>query len=139
MADVLTKKQRSFNMSMVKSRNTTPELFLRNVLVAQGFRGSKFYSKLSGKPDIVFLKRKVAIFIDGCFWHKCPRCFVEPATNRRFWKKKIDSNVIRDKIVNATLKKSGWKVLRVWEHELKNKKIIKRKILDKIKDGRRKD
>ncbi len=134
MVDVLTKKQRSYNMSMIRARNTQPEIRLREMLSAGGLRGYRLHYKLMGKPDIVFPRRKIAVFIDGCFWHKCPRCFVKPATNRKFWREKIDSNVARDKVVTTKLKKEGWKVLRIWEHELKNKKIIKRKIIDRIKD-----
>jgi len=74
---------------------------------------------LLGKPDIVFPKKKVAVFIDGCFWHKCPKCFKKPATNKVFWMRKIDSNTKRDKVVNADLKKKGWKVIRIWEHEIR--------------------
>lgn len=139
MADVLTKKQRSYNMSMIKAKDTKPELILRKLLSAHGIRGYRSHYKLTGKPDIVFPKRKIAVFIDGCFWHKCPRCFIKPETNRKFWKNKIESNVRRDRLVNSEFKKKGWKVLRIWEHELKNQKIIKQKILDKIKDDRKED
>lgn len=139
MADVLTKRQRSYNMSMIRAKNTKPELILRKLISASGLRGCKPHYSLAGKPDIVFPKRKIAVFIDGCFWHKCPKCFIKPVTRKKFWKNKIDSNVKRDKVVSRTLRKKGWKVLRIWEHELKNEKIIKRKILDKIKDGRKKD
>lgn len=139
MTDVLTKKQRSFNMSMIKGKNTQPEIILRKIISAAGLRGYRLHYKLTGKPDIVFPGRKIAVFIDGCFWHKCPECFVKPGTNKKFWNEKIDSNVKRDKVVNAELKSKGWKVLRIWEHELRKEKIIKRKILDKIKDGGKKD
>lgn len=139
MADVLTKKQRSFNMSMIKGKNTQPEIILRRIISAAGLRGYRLNYKLPGKPDIVFTKRKIAIFIDGCFWHKCSRCFIKPRTNAKFWNKKIDSNVQRDKVVSTELKSKGWKVLRIWEHELRNERLIKRKILDRIKDGRKED
>ena len=136
MADVLTKKQRSFNMSMIRGKNTQPEIILRRIISAAGLRGYRLNYKLPGKPDIVFTKRKIAIFIDGCFWHKCSKCFIKPRTNAKFWNKKIYSNVQRDKVVSTELKSKGWKVLRIWEHELRKEKIIKRKILDRIKDGR---
>ncbi len=139
MADVLTKKQRSYNMSMIRSRNTQPEINLRKMLSASGLRGYRLHYKLLGKPDIVFPKRKIAIFIDGCFWHKCHECFIKPETNRKFWSKKIDSNVKRDKIVNAELKTKGWKVIRIWEHEIENQKLNKKKIIDKIRHGKKED
>ena len=138
MTDVLTPKQRSYNMSMIRAKNTKPEITLRKLISASGLRGYKLRYRLIGKPDIVFPRRKTIVFIDGCFWHKCPKCFIEPATNKRFWKKKIESNVKRDKIVNAELRKKGWRVLRIWEHEIRNEKIIKRKIIDRIKNARKK-
>jgi len=128
MADVLTKEQRSYNMSMIKAKNTRPEIVLRKLLSSHGIRGYRIHYKLTGKPDIVFPKKKIAVFIDGCFWHKCPRCFVKPQTNKGFWKEKINSNVERDKIVNKKLKKMGWKIIRIWEHELRknlNKSYLK--------------
>jgi len=139
MADVLTKEQRSYNMSMIKGENTKPEIALRKLLFARGLRGYRLHYRLPGKPDIVFPKSRIAIFIDGCFWHKCPKCFVKPVTKRKFWEKKIDSNIKRDKIVNRELKKNKWKVLRIWEHEIKNEKTIKRKIIDRIKNDKKED
>lgn len=139
MTDVLTRKQRSYNMSMIRAKNTKPEIVLRKMLSVNRIKGYRLHYRLMGKPDIVFPKRKIAVFIDGCFWHKCPRCFIKPVTRKKFWKNKIDSNVKRDRVVNRTLRKKGWKVLRIWEHELKNEKIVKRKILDKIKNDRKKD
>ncbi len=119
MVDVLTKKQRSYNMSMIKGKNTKPELIIRKLLSSNGIRGYRINYKLPGKPDIVFTKYKLAIFIDGCFWHKCPKCFIEPDKNKEFWKNKINGNVKRDKKVNRVLKKDGWKVLRFREHLLR--------------------
>jgi len=137
MVDVLTKAQRSYNMSMIKRGDTKPEIALRKLLFAHRLRGYRIHYRLVGKPDIVFSKRKIAIFIDGCFWHKCLKCFVKPSTNKKFWREKIDSNVVRDKVVSAKLKKDGWKVLRIWEHEINNEKIVKRKIIDRIKDEKK--
>ncbi len=134
--DVLSKKQRSYCMSQIRGKNTQPEIILRKAISSAGIRGYRLSYKLTGKPDIVFPKKKIVVFIDGCFWHKCPTCFISPATNKTFWKNKIDTNVRRDGIVNAELKEKGWEIIRIWEHELRKEKIIKRKILDKIKDGR---
>lgn len=119
MADVLTKEQRSYNMSRIRGKDTTPELVLRKLLFSKGLRGYRVNAKLFGKPDIVFTRFKLAVFIDGCFWHKCPACFVEPESNKSFWITKIDKNVKRDDLVNERLKQDGYKVIRFWEHEIK--------------------
>ena len=137
--DVLTKQQRSYNMSMIRGKNTSPELFVRKAISEKGIRGYRLHYKLQGKPDIVFPRRMIAIFIDGCFWHKCPECFIKPETNKSFWNKKIDSNVKRYNVVNSELKEKGWEIIRIWEHELRKEKIIKHKIIDKIKDDRKED
>jgi len=100
MTDVLTQAQRKYNMSRIRAKNTGPEVRLRKMLFAAGVRGYRIYYKLPGKPDIVFIKKKVAIFVDGCFWHKCPICFQEPETRKEFWMKKIQSNVDRAAKVN---------------------------------------
>lgn len=119
MPDILTKKQRSYNMSMIRAKNTGPEMVLRKILSKNGVRGYRLHYKLTGRPDIVFPASKLAVFVDGCFWHKCPKCFVRPKTRRAFWDNKILSNTKRDKTVNIFLRKSGWKVLRVWEHSVR--------------------
>lgn len=129
MTDVLTKEQRSYNMSQIRGKNTKPELLLRKLLFNRGIRGYRIHYKLVGKPDIVFPSKKVVVFVDGCFWHKCPKCFIEPETRKEFWMSKINGNVKRDKEVNKILKKDGWRVLRFWEHEVK---IIPDQIVSKI-------
>lgn len=116
MVDVLTKKQRSYNMSRIKGRDTKPEIKLRQTLFSRGLRGYRL-SGLFGNPDIIYTKYKVAIFVDGCFWHKCPKHYQVPATRREFWIKKINGNVERDTHVNKILTEAGWKVLRFWEHD----------------------
>ncbi len=120
MVDVLTKEQRSYNMSRIRGRDTKTEIALRKLLYTKGLRGYRVNFKLPGKPDIVFTKYKIAVFIDGCFWHKCPKCFIEPETNKDFWMNKINSNVERDTEINDILTKRGWKVIRFWEHEINN-------------------
>jgi DNA mismatch endonuclease, patch repair protein len=130
MTDVLTPEQRSYNMSQIRGKDTRPEVRLRKLLWSEGIRGYRIHYRLPGKPDIVFTKKKIAIFIDGCFWHKCPVCFQEPETRKEFWMKKIQSNIDRDKKVNEQLKNDGWTIIRIWEHEIKKepenavKKII---------------
>lgn len=119
MTDVLTPKQRTYNMSRIRGKNTVPEIKLRKMLFASGIRGYRIHYNLPGKPDIVFVKKKIAVFIDGCFWHKCPVDFQEPETRNEFWMKKIQSNIDRDKKVNEQLKNDEWTVIRIWEHEIK--------------------
>lgn len=119
MVDVLTKEQRKKCMSRIRGKNTSPEIKIRKMLFAAGIKGYRVHYHLPGKPDIVFIRRKIAIFIDGCFWHKCPECFTEPATRKDFWMEKINSNVERDKKVTNKLQDSGWRVIRFWEHEVR--------------------
>jgi DNA mismatch endonuclease (patch repair protein) len=119
MTDVLTEEQRSFNMSRIRARDTGPELRLRKALFKAGVRGYRLRYRLMGKPDLVFIRKRLAVFIDGCFWHKCPVHFVRPETRTGFWMNKIEGNVARDENVNAKLKEAGWRVLRFWEHEIR--------------------
>lgn len=119
MADVLTPEQRKLVMSRIRGKDTGPELKIRKLLFAKGIRGYRVHYDLPGKPDIVFTRQKVVIFIDGCFWHKCPVCFREPETRKDFWMNKINSNVGRDMKNNQILKEMGWKVIRIWEHEVR--------------------
>lgn len=115
--DVLTPQQRSHCMSRIRGKNTTPERHLRAELWALGFRYRLNYP-VFGKPDIVLPGRKVAIFVDGCFWHSCPEHGARPKTNAKFWKQKLKRNADRDLKVNKSLTKEGWTVLRFWEHEV---------------------
>lgn len=78
------------------------------------------HPNIEGKPDILIKDSDTLLFLDGCFWHKCPKCYSEPATNRDFWAPKIEKNVKNDKKTTLALKKQGWRVLRIWEHEIKN-------------------
>src|SRR3989338_4707861 len=112
MADVLTKKQRSYCMSRIRAEDTRPEIIFRKAIAGAGIQGYRLHYKLLGKPDIVFPKRRIAIFIDGCFWHKCPKCFPDLSTAKRYWVNKIQSNIDRDIRVSKELKKTGWKVIR---------------------------
>lgn len=96
MADVLTKEQRSYCMSQIRGKNTKPEVILRKALWSMGYR-YRIKNKLPGKPDLIYPSLKVAIFVDGCFWHKCPKHFQPPKTRQIFWENKINANVERDK------------------------------------------
>lgn len=122
MADVLTPEQRSFCMSRIKGRDTRPELRIRKALWSLGYR-YRIGTGLPGRPDIVFQKQKVAVFIDGCFWHRCPRHYQAPASNTEFWEKKINRNVERDREIDHELACQGWMVKRIWEHEVKEEPL----------------
>ena len=123
MADVHTQEIRSFNMSMIKGKDTKPEIAVRRHLFSQGFRYRKNVRKMSGCPDIVLPKYKTCIFINGCFWHKHEGCryFKWPKSNVEFWKDKIGNNVKRDIRNYSLLEDEGWKVIIVWECEIKHK------------------
>jgi len=115
--DVLTAAQRSFCMSRNRGRDTSPEVVLRHACWALGLR-FRLASKLVGRPDFVFVGPRVAVFVDGCFWHGCPEHYQAPATRAAFWRSKIEANKRRDAVVNAELSAAGWKVLRFWEHQI---------------------
>jgi DNA mismatch endonuclease (patch repair protein) len=122
MADVFSKAKRSEVMSRIRPHgNKGTELALIALFREYGLTGWRRRQPLFGKPDFVFRKNKVALFVDGCFWHGCPQHGTQPKTNAAFWSKKIGGNRARDRVVNSTLRASGWKVVRVWEHELRKK------------------
>ena len=119
--DVLTKSQRHKNMSHIKGKNTKAEVLLRKALWHKGIRYRKNYAFLTGSPDIVLTKYKIAVFCDGDFWHgrgyQCPGEQVK--TNQKFWIHKLKGNVARDQEVNDLLTEQGWLVLRFWESDIK--------------------
>lgn len=121
MADVHSKEVRSFNMSQIKGKNTKPEMLVRKFLFSNGIRYRLHDKKLPGKPDMVFPKYKKALFINGCFWHGHEGCkyFVIPKTRTDWWLNKINGNRKKDIESIAALKKLGWKVMTIWECELK--------------------
>jgi DNA mismatch endonuclease (patch repair protein) len=112
---------RSANMRANRRKDTKPELALRRALHAQGYRYRKDYRlELPGtrvRPDIAFTARRVAVFVDGCFWHCCPEHGSQPANNTWYWAPKLARNVERDRAADAALAAAGWSVVRVWEHE----------------------
>lgn len=132
MADVHTPEQRSYNMSRIRNKNTKPEELIRKYLFSQGFRYRKNDVRLPGKPDIVLPKYKAVVFVNGCFWHGHIGCryFVWPKNNAEFWKKKINDNIERDEKDYILLKELGWRVLVVWECELKHS--VMEKTLDSL-------
>jgi DNA mismatch endonuclease (patch repair protein) len=118
MSDVLTARQRSLCMSRIRGGNTKPELTLRKALWACGLR-YRLKSRLPGTPDIVLPSRKAIVFVDGCFWHACPTHLTLPRTNSQFWRDKLRKNVERDRRVDRELAILGWRVIRVWEHDIR--------------------
>ena len=122
MTDKFSKEVRSRIMSRIKGKDTKPEILLRKRLYSMGFRYRTNmwlkFGKVRFRPDIIFISKKVAIFVDGCFWHKCPKCYKEPKSNRDYWLNKIETNTQRDKRQNILLENEGWEVLRFWEHDI---------------------
>jgi len=127
MADVHNKATRSYNMSRIKGKDTKPEMLVRKYLHAKGFRYKLHDKKLPGKPDIVLPKYKTIIFIHGCFWHGHTNCkyYVAPKTRTDWWLNKINSNITNDKKAVTTLKKDSWKIITIWECQLKPAKVNK--------------
>ena len=125
--DILSKEERSQRMSAVRSTgNRSTEWKLRAALVRHGISGWKMHARwLPGVPDFVFPKLHVAIFIDGCFWHGCPQCRRPlPRANRAYWTAKLKSNVAKARSVSKSLRKDGFRVIRIWEHEIRKSRSI---------------
>lgn len=118
LADDRTPAQRAETMRRVKGSNTSCEVRLRSALHRRGLRYS-LRKQLPGKPDIVFVRAKVAVFVDGCFWHGCPQHCRRPSSNTTYWHAKIDRNMARDERIAKELRAQGWRVIRVWEHDVK--------------------
>jgi DNA mismatch endonuclease, patch repair protein len=127
MADVHDKKTRSYNMSQIKGKNTKPELLVRRFLHANGFRYRLHVRNLPGKPDIVLPKYKTVIFVHGCFWHGHDHCkyYIIPKTRTDWWLNKINGNVANDKKSIKALKNAGWRIIKIWECELKHPNLQK--------------
>lgn len=134
--DIVDPQTRSQMMAAIKGKNTSPELVVRRYLHSRGFRYRLHRKELPGKPDLVFPKYRLVVFVHGCFWHRHEHCFyaTSPATRKEFWRNKLDSNVARDRRQQAELIDSGWRVLVVWECGLKHKiqdiEIVENKIMD---------
>lgn len=129
---------RSAIMRAVKSKGArSTERRMRAAIVANGLKGWRMHADaLPGKPDFVFEQDRIAIFVDGCFWHGCPRCYRRPHSSQSYWDEKVAGNIERDKRIRRELRKGGWRVLRFWEHEVKaNVSRIAVKIGAKISTG----
>jgi DNA mismatch endonuclease (patch repair protein) len=118
MSDVISSAKRSEIMSRIRGKDTVPERNLRRAALAIGLRYRLHRRIGKTRPDLVFMGAKVAVFVDGCFWHCCPLHGVMPKSNRAFWQKKLGRNVQRDAEDTQSLIEAGWRVLRFWEHEV---------------------
>jgi DNA mismatch endonuclease (patch repair protein) len=128
MADIFSKAKRSEIMSKISGKETKPEIIVRKHLFSHGFRYRKNEKKLPGKPDIVLPKYKTVIFVHGCFWHGHQNCKKSalPQTNHEFWENKIQKNIERDKSKQKELKKLGWKIITVWQCQIKSRELFEK-------------
>ena len=129
MADVFSKAKRSRVMSAIRSKgNKDTELKLAAILRVNGITGWRRHQPLVGRPDFVFRRERLAVFVDGCFWHACPKHGRKPASNRAYWLPKLKRNQKRDRNVTKALQKAGWRVLRLWAHALGNPRMVAKRI-----------
>jgi DNA mismatch endonuclease (patch repair protein) len=130
MPDKHTRDQRSYNMSRIrKFGNASTEARMVLLFREYGIRGWRRHLRLPGRPDFTFRRERVVVFVDGCFWHRCPRCNWTPANNAGYWEEKFARNRTKDREADRALRRAGWKVLRVWEHSLKQPARVIARIL----------
>lgn len=133
MADVFSKEKRSEVMSHIRGKgNRDTELEMIKILKSNHITGWRRNQKVIGKPDFIFWKERVAVFVDGCFWHCCPEHSNIPKNNHEFWEKKLRANIERDRIVTKMLEEKNWIVIRFWEHEMKDSNMISAKIISEL-------
>jgi len=118
--DNLSREDRRKNMRNIRSKGTKPEITLINELRKNKLKFETHISDIVGKPDIIFRRKKIAVFIDSDFWHGHPKRFIMPKSNKKYWQNKIKRNIIRDKYVTNKLRREGWSVLRIWEFDIKH-------------------
>jgi DNA mismatch endonuclease (patch repair protein) len=130
MRDRLTKERRSWNMSRIRGKDTSPEKRVRSALHRMGYRFRLHRKDLPGKPDIVFVSRRVALFVHGCFWHRHRGCKnrTTPTNRRAFWVNKLEGNATRDKRNRLDLRKRGWKTFVIWECQTEDSQRLTRAI-----------
>jgi DNA mismatch endonuclease (patch repair protein) len=135
MSDVFTKKKRSQVMAAIRSKgNKDTELKLASILRTNGIKGWRRHQRLPGSPDFVFRRERLAVFVDGCFWHACPKHGRKPASNRNFWLRKLTRNKQRDRVVSRQLRNAGWRVLRFWAHDLSKPEVVVRRVASGLSD-----
>ena len=135
MADFLSPAERSAHMAKVRAKDTKPELKVRSLVHRLGYRFRLHRRDLPGTPDLVFPSSRKVIFVHGCFWHRHPNCrsATTPKSRAKFWKLKFDTNVTRDATKIAHLKKLGWRVLILWECQVRDGRILERKLITFLK------
>ncbi|MGD0091247.1 MAG: very short patch repair endonuclease [Planctomycetota bacterium] len=133
MADMFSKHKRSVVMAAIRSfGNDETEGRLLKILWKHRIVGWRRHLPLPGRPDFAFPESKVAVFVDGCFWHGCPKHFRLPKSNKPYWKAKVTRNSARDRIVTRELRSRGWTVLRIWQHELAQQDRLLRRIISAL-------
>ncbi|NWF83328.1 MAG: DNA mismatch endonuclease Vsr [Bryobacteraceae bacterium] len=129
MADIFSKEKRSAVMAAVRPRgNKDTELKLVAILRRHGITGWRRHRPLPGKPDFIFPQARLAGFVDGCFWHGCPKHCRMPATNVPYWRRKVARNRERDRAVNRMIRGLGWQIMRIWEHSLRSDVLVAKRI-----------
>lgn len=128
--DIISKERRSWNMSRIRSKDTRPEMLVRSMLERLRYRFRVYDRNLPGKPDIVLPRRRLALFVHGCFWHRHRNCrfAYTPKSRVRFWQKKFRENVERDRLKAGALRKQGWRVRVIWECETRNLGLLEKRI-----------
>jgi DNA mismatch endonuclease (patch repair protein) len=138
VGDVFTKKKRSQIMASIRSTgNKATELKLAAILRAAGITGWRRHQRLPGRPDFIFRRHRVAIFVDGCFWHGCRWHCRMPRGNRYYWQKKLKRNALRDQATNKLLRSADWRVLRIWEHSLRLPHAVAARIISELSTAAR--
>jgi len=137
MTDSVSKKKRSEIMSAVKSKNSGIEIKFRKTLRKLRYKFTQNAAGYFGKPDIVLKRYKIVVFVDSCFWHGCLRHCRMPASRKKYWVDKIERNKKRDRRVRRRYAKDGWKVIRFWEHDIKDAEKLRKKIKVRIDKAKR--
>lgn len=123
-------------MSLIRSRgNKATELRLIEIFHEYGITGWRRNQPLLGKPDFIFRRERVVVFVDGCFWHGCPKCYKRPSSNQKFWDTKFANNRKRDRLVSRELRREGWTVIRIWQHQLGNSARVAGRVSRALSDS----
>ena len=139
MPDVFTKAKRSAVMSRIRGHgNKDTEIALAMLFRRHRITGWRRHQNIFGKPDFLFRRQRLAVFVDGCFWHGCPRCYRRPKSNRKFWDSKLARNRKRDRKVSRELRRLGWRVIRIWGHSVEFPERIAVRIINMLSTASKK-